>query len=247
VKRLDPRVRLLATLCLFGVPLCFQAPVWLAPIAAALLVAVLVSGGASAVRGFLPLLLMLIAANVVLWPAFIPGSHKVFAWLTSEGMWFGVGMGLRLTTCALLGMLYLLSAPVEETAWALNRLGLPYAMSFGIVMAFRLMERIGQTTQTVTAAQRSRGLTIEKGSPMQRWKSYVPLLVPILVLSMRRVDGMAMAMESRGFSPTMRRTSLLHFRMRGVDVAMLALAVALLGASIWLRWSGWGVLMPGRL
>jgi len=247
MKSLDPRARLIAILLLFGAPLCVQAPAWLALPVIALAVLVCAEGGAAAVRAFLPLLFIMSLANVVLWPAIVHGGPPLLGYLTTLGVIFGIGMALRLTAFALLGMLYLQAAPVEQTAWALTQLGLPYVVSFGIVTAFRLMERISRTTETVTAAQRSRGLTVENGSALQRWKSYVPLLVPILVLSMRRVDGLAMAMEARAFSPTGRRTSLLDYRMRARDWAVLLLAAGILGSALLMRWHGWGLLVAGRV
>jgi len=212
-----------------------------------LIVTLTVSGGGKVLLGFAPLLAMIILGSLLLWPAFVPGKIHVAGYLTEEGLIFGLGMGMRLMAFSVLGMLYLLTSPVEETAWAMHRLGLPYVVSFGIVMAFRLMERISKTAETVVAAQRSRGLTVDKGSMVQRWRSYVPLLVPILVLSMRRVDGMAMAMESRAFSPIARRTSLLNFKMRLRDWTALLAAAVLLGLAIWLRVQGYGVLISGRL
>lgn len=247
MRTLDPRTRLVSVLLLFAVPLSWQSPLWLLPPVALLMGALIRCGGGRVLRGFSPLLAMICLASLLLWPAFVAGKTHVLVYLTREGLIFGAGMGLRLTACACLGALYLLTSPVEETAWALNRLGMPYAVSFGVVMAFRLMEQIGNTARTVVAAQRSRGLTLQTSSLLRRWKSYVPLLVPILVLSMRRVDGIAMAMESRAFKPTGRRTSLMRFDMRSRDWAVLVGSTAAVAAAVWLRLHGYSVLIAGRL
>ncbi|MBM3463293.1 MAG: energy-coupling factor transporter transmembrane protein EcfT [Armatimonadetes bacterium] len=245
--RLDPRTRLLGIPLLFLPPLVMQAPAYLLPIAAVTGLWLWRAGGGPRLRAALPLIGVLMLSSLVLWSFFVKGQTPLWGPFTVEAVVFGSGMGLRLCAFTLIGLLYLTLSPVEETAWALNRLGMPFAVSFAIVSAFRLMERTARTAQTVFAAQTARGLKLDEGSILHRIRAYIPLMVPVLVLSLRRVDLMAMAMESRAFGAKCRRTSLLDFRMRAADWLTLIVCLLVATGAVWLRLHGHGVLIPGRL
>jgi energy-coupling factor transport system permease protein len=94
------------------------------------------------------------------------------------------------------------------------------------------------TAVTVTEAQRSRGLDTESGGPLTRLKTYVPLLVPIFLHTLRSTDQLAKALESRGFGARRERTSLLEIGFHARDAVALALgaltlAVFVLARFVW--------------
>jgi len=93
----------------------------------------------------------------------------------------------------------------------------------------------------VVEAQRSRGLDLESGFPLSRLLRHIPLLIPVIVSAIRSIDLMAMALESRGFRASARRTSLIQLRMRRADWIAVASCLSLLVLCIWLRAHGSGM------
>jgi energy-coupling factor transport system permease protein len=88
---------------------------------------------------------------------------------------------------------------------------------------------------TVVQAQRCRGFNFDEGNLLQRVRRYVPVLVPVFMGALRRADGMAMALEARGFQATTPRTTFEHFPFRLSDAAglLVAVGVALLYLVLW--------------
>ena len=95
--------------------------------------------------------------------------------------------------------LFLSVTRIEEFAYALTRLGLPYKVGFTMTMAFRLVPVFVDAAATVVQAQRCRGLDFERGRLWQRMRRYVPVIVPVFMGALRRADQMAMALDARGF------------------------------------------------
>jgi energy-coupling factor transport system permease protein len=80
---------------------------------------------------------------------------------------------------------------------------------------------------TVVQAQRCRGFNFDEGNVVQRIRRYVPVIVPVFIGALRRADGMAMALEARGFQSGRRRTALEEYQFRGSDALGLALVVGI--------------------
>lgn len=118
--------------------------------------------------------------------------------------------------------------------------------AFGLSLSLRLAGQFSDTARMVFEAQRVRGRDLEGGSLPSRVRRLAPMLVLLLVLSLRRVNQMAMAMESRGYGGGP-RTSWLDFRWRTLDTALVLACVALTFLCVGLRWHGLGVLLQGRL
>jgi len=111
----------------------------------------------------------------------------------------------------------------------LIRMRVPFPAAFAFSLAIRMVPTIIGTAVTVTEAQRSRGLDTESGGPLARLRTYVPLLVPIFLHTLRNTDQLAKALESRGFGAPRERTSLLTIGFHGRDVVALVAGLVILG------------------
>ncbi len=246
LHRLDPRVKLAGVAALFAACLAFTHPAYVAALAACiLLLAAAARAFANLWRMRLVLALLLFFAGL-LWSLFARGKTPLApGWpllVTRESALYGLGTGLRLATMVAAGLVFLSVTRVEEFSLALHRLGVPFVITFAFSTAFRLVPTLLVSAATVVEAQRSRGLDLESGSVLSRLVRHFPLLVPVMVSSIRNIDLMAMGLESRGFRASPRRSSLLQLRMRARDWLALTLCVALAAGCIWLRMAGVGVI-----
>jgi len=248
--RLDPRASILILLCSFVPPICFNSPPASAAVFVAYLLVALVALDRARLRAAALLLPSLVLSSALLWGVFLGEGEVLFrlgplAWRDVSG-WFGLAMGLRFGAWSLAGLAFLARVTVEEMALGLHRLGLPYPAAFSLSLSLRLAGQFSDTARMVFEAQRVRGLDLEGGSLPSRVARLAPMLVPLLVLSLRRVNQMAMAMESRGYGGGP-RTSWLDFRWRTLDTALVLACVALTFLCVGVRWHGVGVLLQGRL
>src|SRR5262249_5929069 len=144
--------------------------------------------------------------------------------ISSAGLRFALGMAIKLDTFLAVGILFLSTTKIEEFAYALTRVGMPYKLGFTMTLAFRLVPVFLAAAVTVAQAQRCRGFNFDEGNLLQRARRYVPVIVPVFIGALRRADGMAMALEARGFQSSRPRTTLEQFPFRASDAAALAVA-----------------------
>src|SRR5216683_166779 len=112
-------------------------------------------------------------------------------------------------------------------------LGYPNALSFTFTTAVRLVPTLAADAQTVVDAQRSRGLELDKGNLFRRVRNYVPILILLLLIAIRRSLELAEALESRGFPGKEGRVSLFELRLKPADYGLIAASLVGLGLTVW--------------
>lgn len=119
--------------------------------------------------------------------------------------------------------------------WLSRRwLGYPNALSFTFTTAVRLVPTLAVDAQTVVDAQRSRGLELDKGNLLKRIRNYIPILIPLLLIAIRRSLELAEALESRGFPGKEGRVSLFQLKLRLADVLIIVLSLGIVLVSFWI-------------
>jgi energy-coupling factor transport system permease protein len=136
------------------------------------------------------------------------------------------------------GLIFLSTTKTEEIVLGLIRLRVPYQAAFAFSLAIRMVPTIIGTAVTVIEAQRSRGLDLESGGPLGRLRNHIPLLVPILLQTLRGTDQLAKALESRGFGARRERTSYLEIGFHAADALALALGALILVIFVAIRFTG---------
>lgn len=210
--QVHPTTRLLCLVGSFVPPFLTDRPWDLWPMGLLLLLGLADTRAWGAVRRASPVLTVLLVLSVVLWTFFRPTGPLLFAWgpmaIHQDGCLYGLTTGLRLWCFILATLTYLACTPIEDFTLSLSRVGVPWAMSFALSLAFRLTPLFMDTGRTILEAQRARGLDLEGAGPWGRVVRTVPVIVPILVSGLRRADQLAIALESRGFGRGGRRSTL---------------------------------------
>ncbi len=235
IHRLDPRTKLLLMLESFAVAVLFFQP---APLIALLLL--LLAYGAAGrsltnLRRIWGLLLSIAVITTASWALFAKGSSPIFWRFTWEGLQFGLGAAVKIDSMIVSGLIFLSTTRTEEIVLGLIRLRVPFQAAFAFSLAIRMVPTIIGTAVTVTEAQRSRGLDTESGGFLARLKTYIPLLVPIFLQTLRNTDQLAKALESRGFGARHERTSYLEIGFRAADALALGLGCFVLAAFAFVR------------
>lgn len=240
VHRLDPRTKMLLLVGTFVLAVMFLDPLY-----QLVVLALVVAFGASArslanLRRIWFILLMVGVMSVLLWSIFAQGQTPLFLFVERESLLYGIGVALRIDITIIAGMIFLSTTRNEEIAGGLVKFGVPYRFAFAVSTALRLVPTVAATGSTIGQAQRSRGLDLDSGSFLERVRKYIPLLVPVFVSTIRSTNVFSMALESKGFGASKKRTYYLRLAMGRSDVAALVAFAALLAAAIALRWLGFG-------
>jgi energy-coupling factor transport system permease protein len=211
-------------------------PEVLLPLTVAVGALLIVAGGLPNLRRFAPILVLVFAFTVVIWTFFYGGALVP----TRGGFMYGLSMGIRLDTFLITGLLFLTTTRVEEVAYALGRLHVPYVVGFTLTLAFRLVPVFFDAAVTIVQAQRCRGLDMRRGGLFARLRHFVPVIVPVFMGALRRADRMAMALELRGFNSGRPRTTYLRAAAgpRDFVAAAIALGTVSLYLALWRAGAG---------
>ncbi len=132
-------------------------------------------------------------------------------------------------------MVFLSTTKIEEIAEGLVKLKVPYRGAFAFATAIRLVPMIVATSYTIIQAQKSRGLDLDTGNILQKARKYLPLMIPTFISVIRSTNIFSMALESKGFGYSKKRTNYLNHTMGGKDYIMLFLGVLILALAIYIK------------
>ncbi|MCX7698815.1 MAG: energy-coupling factor transporter transmembrane protein EcfT, partial [Candidatus Goldbacteria bacterium] len=136
----------------------------------------------------------------------------------------------------------------EDITNGLIKMGLPYPVAFAISTALRLVPTFAGAGATIIQAQISRGLDLESKNIFKRFSKFIPLAVPMFITAIRYTNLLSMALESRGFSPSVSRTMYYEPVMKKSDWLVICLMVTVLLFFLYVRiFLKLGVIVEGRL
>ncbi len=238
IHRLDPRTKLGLLLGSFVAAVLYNRPGSLA----ALLLILLTYGALGKVlenlRRVWLLLLSIAVVTLLSWSLFAPGGAPLVWRFSREGILLGLAAAIKIDGMIISGLIFLSSTRTEEIVLGLVRLRVPYPVAFAFSLAIRMVPTVIGTAITVTEAQRSRGLDLESGGPIERVRNYIPLLVPIFLQTLRNTDLLAKALESRGFGASRRRTAFLEIGFHAADGVALGVGGLILLGFLVMRFLG---------
>jgi energy-coupling factor transport system permease protein len=239
IRRFDPRVKLALLLASFVALLLPQRPEIGGLATLLVLVQVTLARAWGELRRIRWLLFILALFSLAVWSVLAQGPTLLFWRVSRESLAFGLATFLKLGTMMVAGLALLATTPVEELFRGLVKLRLPYPGAFAFALALRWVPEVFATAQRVKEAQEARGLIWEQGGPLTRLQRHLPLLAPIFLLTLRRSQTMAWALEARGFQMRPKRTYLLELRLTPRDWLALGLAGAFLAGFVALHLAGW--------
>jgi energy-coupling factor transport system permease protein len=236
LHRLHPVAKLGGLLALVVAAFLVDRPLALLPLSVVVLGLVLLAGGTGNLRRLWPMFVLVFLFTTLVWTFFFQRGFGA----THAGFLYGLSTAIRLATFLAAGILFLTTTRVEEVAYALGRLGVPYTVGFTLTLSFRLVPVFFDAALAVVQAQRCRGLELARGGLVARLRRFVPVIIPVLIGALRRADRMAMALELRGFNSGRARTVYLRARAGRTDWIAGALAATTLAiyVALWLSGAG---------
>ncbi|MBN2007322.1 MAG: energy-coupling factor transporter transmembrane protein EcfT [Anaerolineae bacterium] len=204
LHRLDPRVKLWGVFV--GSVMAFFLPQLLAQLLfLGILHVLLLSCGIPwrTLRGLWRQMTLLIVLIMILQPFSRPGGAMIFSLgtlqLTVAGLCYAGMVAARVMALALVcgGLLFTTDQP--HLIRALVRLGIPYTWGITLSLTLRFLPAIQSLFIAVREAQAARGWT-PRGSPLRRMREYLPILIAVVIGTLRLSDQLTLALAARGLT-----------------------------------------------
>lgn len=121
-----------------------------------------------------------------------------------------------------------LTGAIEYLLKPFKYIGIPVEMIALILsMALSFIPTLLEEADTIRKAQIARGARFESRNPIEKARSFLPLILPIFLCAFRRADELSLAMEARGYQNANKRTKKAQVPLQKQDYIALALCAAL--------------------
>jgi energy-coupling factor transport system permease protein len=241
----DPRARLISFLIVFTA-LIFTTEIWglllgiVFVIGLYLLAQLPVKSTLRGIKKALPFILILAILQILFYQRAESASAllEVLGFvITTAAVYSALNLIFRFLVLIMLLNAFVMSLSTSQLTAALfhllkpfERIGLPVNdLTMVVQVTMRYFPLIAQTAEKTAKAQAARGADWEqKGfNPIKQAKRVIPLIVPLIVTSLKRAETMAVAMESRGFNAAHKRSSFHSLRYTWQDGLLILVSFLL--------------------
>lgn len=165
-----------------------------------------------------------------------------FIHLTVGGLLFGLSLLLRIMVMVVATSVLIFTTPLDDFLQFMQKLKMPYQLAFVLTTAIRFVPTMERKTNAIIEAQKARGANIGNGRFFQRIRTYIPVMIPMLIVSVRMSENLAIGMLNRGYGANTKVTPLREIKMKRVDYFLIGLFLAIIFLSIFLSCQGFGKL-----
>ncbi len=164
---------------------------------------------------------------------FIRDGRVLFLFVTDTGVYVAARLVLRLMSACIPLALMLNVTRMNDLANALVKvLHMPYKYAFTLTTAIRFIPLFLAEMSGIMEAQTARGVEFDTVGFFKKLKLILPLCVPLLMISVHKVDGTAVSAEVRGFHLRTHGSGYKNYGFRTSDFTALLLCAALVAAGI---------------
>jgi len=226
IHKLDPRMKFLFVSVLFVSTIVFSD---LLPLSILFVLQVPILIAAKVQKEWLKTLRGAVVLSVVIFASNLLANYFYYdRVLTTDILELSLAMTVRFITLITTFSIFFLTTSPDKLSLALEKAHVPYELNFAFITAIRFVPVLADEAQTIIDAQKARGLELEKGNFLQRIRNYLPILLPLIINSIRRSLELAEAMESRAFGSMKKRSNLYELRMTRNDYLVLVLSLVIL-------------------
>ncbi len=240
IHRLDPRSKLLL-LIYYIVFIFLTANMWSLLFVAAFAVAVMLVSRVSLkvylknLKAILPIIIFTGIINL-----FYGDSGRVLLkiWsltITIDGVYRAAYMALRILLLILISSVLTYTTTPNDLTDGIERLCAPFkfiglggavhTLAMMMTIALRFIPTLVEETEKIMNAQKARGADLESGKLTERIRALIPILIPLLISSVRRAYELAEAMECRCYNGGKGKTRLKRLRFKAVDLVTLIVSL----------------------
>ena len=241
LHRLNPLTKLALTIPVAAVAVMHDEPLTPLVVAALTAIATWRLGSVPLSSIVTPLGLSLLAGFGMFWTGLVfyagpgasaapvvPGPVRI----TEAGLVYALTMMSRLLAIVSASLLFVLTTnPVDFVIALIHQGRLPVRIGYAVFAAYRFVPLVQEELDNIRAAHQVRGAASGRGI-LARVRQTFGYAIPLLAISVRRAERVALAMESRGFGARPDRTYYRTTTLTRSDVLFAVGAVAALAAIV---------------
>lgn len=155
--------------------------------------------------------------------------------ITTDGVYRAVFMAVRITLLIFISSALTYTTTPNDLTDAIERLLSPlkfiglknavHTLAMMMTIALRFIPTLIEEAEKIMNAQKARGADLENGKLTERVKALIPILIPLLISSVRRAYELAEAMECRCYNGGEGRTRMKQMHMVARDFLVFGAAV----------------------
>ena len=148
--------------------------------------------------------------------------------LTTGGIYKSIFMALRIVLLIFISSVLTytttpndLTDAIENLLSPLKHIGLGSAvhtLAMMMTIALRFIPTLIEEAEKIMNAQKARGADLENGGLIERVKALIPILIPLLISSVRRAYELAEAMECRCYNGGEGKTRMKQMQIKTIDI-----------------------------
>ncbi|RSK25943.1 energy-coupling factor transporter transmembrane protein EcfT [Bacillus sp. HMF5848] len=153
--------------------------------------------------------------------------------VTWEQIFYQTNITLKYVTVIPAALLFLVTTHPSEFASSLNRIGVSYRVAFSVAIALRYIPDIQRDYRNIALAQQARGLDMSHKEKLPtRVKNAAAIILPLILSSLDRIEGISNVMDLRGFGKHKKRTWYSAKQFQRLDFIAILLIASLLVISL---------------
>ena len=229
IHRLDPRIKLVL-LVLLIVFLFLAGNAWSLIFCGVVIFAVMLISRVPFkmyLKNMKPILIIVIFTSIINLFYTDTGVTLVDWWIfhiTAGGVYRALFMAFRIAQLILLSSVLTYTTTPNDLTDGIERLlsplrfiglrGAGHTLAMMMTIALRFIPTLVDETDKIMNAQKARGADLESGKLFERIKALIPILIPLLISSIRRAYELAEAMECRCYNGGVGRKRMKQMKLK---------------------------------
>lgn len=165
------------------------------------------------------------------WPIF-----SGYVLISVGSILFAGSICLRILTLAMSSILFSLITNTDDFLNSLRKIGIPYNVAFAAGLIIYFLPMVINETTAVRNALETRGVSITKGGIIKRIKTFRILISALLLNFLEKSKYQAIAMDSRGFGSSKKKTKFKDIRFKIQDYIVSFILLMIVSGLIYYYW-----------
>ncbi len=161
----------------------------------------------------------------------------ILNYITTRSLYFSLAMVLRLISMIIASAIFMAGTSPAEIGDLLTKLRVPLQITFSFIIALRFIPVLADDVVMIVTSQASRGYEVERGGFFERIRKMIPILIPMIIIAIRRGHQLAEALETKAFGALGKRTSyaIYEYSWQDVIVVLYSIVIIIIGILISLQ------------
>ena len=142
--------------------------------------------------------------------------------ITVEQLFYQLHVSSKYLIGLPLAIMFVSTTNPSELASSLNAIGIPYKVSYAFSLALRYIPDIQKDYHDISLSQQARGVMLGKDVKLwTRFKNAITIVLPLILVSIARIDTISNAMDLRCFGKNKKRTWYMRKKFTKKDYLVL--------------------------